>query len=62
MSDDEEMFLIDEACAIVQIENPHLDPDVQWDEIREMAIAMVVSEHELILAKSKTLLPHARWH
>ena len=46
MSDDEEMFLIDEACAVVQIENPYLDPDVQWDEIREMAIAMVVSEHD----------------
>ena len=46
MNDDEEMFLIDEAFAIVQIENPHLDPDVQWDEIRKMAIAMVVSEHE----------------
>ena len=46
MSDDEEMFLIDEACAVVQIENPHLDPDLHWDEIRQMAIAVVVSEHD----------------
>ena len=46
MTDDEEMFLIDEACAVVQIENPHLHPDLHWDEIRQMAIAMVVSEHD----------------
>ena len=46
MTDYEEMFLIDEACAVVQIENPHLDPDLHWDEIRQMAIDMVVSEHD----------------
>jgi hypothetical protein len=48
MSDEEEMILVDEAFALVQIENPHLDPDVQWDEIREMAIAIVVSKHEQV--------------
>jgi cytochrome oxidase assembly protein ShyY1 len=45
IDENEEMLLVDEACAIIQIENPHLDPDLHWYKIKEMAIAMVVSNY-----------------
>ena len=44
--DDDEIFLlVDEAYAEIQIERPDLDPDVDHEEIREMALNRV-SEQE----------------
>jgi len=44
--DDDEIFLlVDEAYAEIQIERPDLDPDVDHEEIREMALNRI-SEQE----------------
>ena len=38
MDDQEIGLLVDEEHAVVSLENPDLDPDLDWEEIREMAL------------------------